>query len=283
MDLRTLAEGDRPAIHQTFLAAFADYAVPANFDRPTLDRLMARRGAELGASVAAFDGTRMVAVMVTAVREHERRLSAYDVFTGVRPEYRGKQLAGRLFEAARGPLADRGANRFLLEVIRTNTAAIRAYEKSGFRIRRDLDCYELGKITAQQVHGVELQIDNGLPDPAWCEWHEHTPSWQNSDASLRSAAEERRLIRARSAGQTVGYAVVFPDSRDLPRLAVHPGWRRRGIGRALAARAVAELDADQPLRVINVDASDTTSTAFFAGLAKADLPRQHEMVLDFER
>ena len=85
----------------------------------------------------------MVAVMATAVREFEGILSAYDTFTGVRPNWRGRRLAGRMFEFAREQLEQRGVRRFLLEVIETNEPAIRAYERAGFTTRRRLECYEL--------------------------------------------------------------------------------------------------------------------------------------------
>ena len=83
------------APHQKLLFLhFGSFSV--DFDFAKLERLMTRRGTDLSVSVGAFDGDRMAAVMATSVREFEGILSAYDTFTGVRPDWRGiSQASGR--------------------------------------------------------------------------------------------------------------------------------------------------------------------------------------------
>lgn len=94
---RLLGAGDRGAIHRTFNAAFADYAMPKQPPREELRRLMVRRGICYELSVGAFDGEAMVAVMATGLDRFADRAIAYDVFTGVSPPYRGRGNAGGLF------------------------------------------------------------------------------------------------------------------------------------------------------------------------------------------
>lgn len=284
MEFRPLDDPDSPAIHSTFLKAFADYAVPANFDGATLERLMVRRGADLAASIGAFDGGSMVAVMAVAVRDFEGILSAYDVFTGVLPSHRGKRLAGRMFDAAKVSLRKRGIRRFLLEVIETNTGAIKAYERAGFVTRRQLNCFEVPAGALRPVGppaGVNIEL-GGSPDwRTWRPWRAWPTSWQNSNASIEATVEEVRILFAHSAGETIGYAVVVPTARDLPQLVVRPDSRRRGVGTALLAEATRQMPEEETLRVINIDATALPDLAFFARFGEASLPAQREMVLDF--
>ncbi|RKZ14601.1 hypothetical protein DRQ53_11145 [bacterium] len=285
MELRYLTDADRPAIHATVLRAFADYEAPVDFDRPRLERLMARRSTDLTASVGAFEKGEMVAVMATAVREFEGVSSAYDVFTGVIDEYRGRGLAGQLFDKARHLLVGRGVHRFILEVIRSNDSAIRAYERAGFATRRLLRCYEISAhelLDTPDPEGVRLQIAAGPPATDYRSWRSWGPSWQNSDDSIDQTVEEVCWIHACVGEECVGYAVLVPVARDLPQLVVREDWRRRGIGRALLRAATARIEPDQPLRVINVDEASGPDNTLFARFAARELPPQHEMELDFE-
>jgi ribosomal protein S18 acetylase RimI-like enzyme len=284
MELRFLDERDRSEVHATFRRAFADYAVDADFDAPTLNRLMARRGADLARSVGAFDGDRMVAVMATAVRRFEGILTAYDVFTGVEPEHRGRGLAGAMLEFARAELGRIGVHRFLLEVIESNSPAIRAYERAGFSTRRRLKCFEVPGNPLPAPAGsspVEIRRTEAADWPRWARWRSWPPSWQNDEDSIDGTSEETVVLRARSGSRDVGFAIVVPSARDLPQLAVHPGWRRRGIGTRLLDAALSELERDSTLRVINVDGEAAPDLSFYGRFGRNSLPAQREMVLEF--
>jgi ribosomal protein S18 acetylase RimI-like enzyme len=285
MELRLLAESDFPMIHETFLDAFADYAVPMDFDADRLHRLMVRRGADLSASVGAFDDGRMVAVMATAVRKFEGVLSAYDTFTGVRPEARGQGLAGRMFDVAREELAGRGVRRFVLEVLQSNTDAIKAYTRAGFSTRRILDCYEVTAEAAPMPavpDTVQIHAPPSIDLERWQGWRDWNPSWQNSDDSVAASVERTVHLEARVAGETIGGAILVPQARDLPQIAVAPDWRRRGVGSALLAEAMRRLESGATLRVINVDASAESDAGFFGCRATKSLPAQFEMILEFD-
>ena len=143
MELRLLQTTDLDDVVGTFQRAFADYIVKLHLDRDALLKMMTRRGADLSLSAGAFENAEMKAVMVVALDHFDGAITAYDVFTGVVPDARGQGLAARLFDVAIPACLQRGAHRFLLEVIEDNEPAVRTYRKMGFNQRRRLRIFTL--------------------------------------------------------------------------------------------------------------------------------------------
>lgn len=289
MELRPLDPRDFDELHRTFVRAFSDYDVPLDVPPDRLRAMMERRGAALDLSVGAFDEGAMVGLMVVALDDHEGRHTAYDVFTGIVPSHRGRGLAGALFDQARPVLRERGAERFLLEVIRSNEAALRAYRRVGFVRTRGFLCFEVGSEGGgggeDRVGGAGgtgagiVVVPSSLAEMEdHRSWGEVRPSWQNAEASLRRAAGWLRVWGARVGDRWAGFAAVDPLARDLPRLFVDPARRRRGVGSALLRRAVEDLGGEA-LRVINVDEAADGALAFLRAHGRASLPAQSEMQL----
>ena len=144
-----LSSIDKAHIHAAFMEAFADYAMDAS--RTTEDALLlraAKNAVDFDASVGVYDGDRLVAFTMIGIDEHAGVSTAYDAGTGVIPDFRGQGWARKMFEHALPTLHERGVECFLLEVLQQNAAAIRAYEKSGFKTIRELRSYagEIGPL-----------------------------------------------------------------------------------------------------------------------------------------
>ncbi len=93
-----------------------------------------QRSLELGVFYGAFDGERLVSVAGThIVSENERIAALGNVMT--HPAYRGRGLATLATNAVCEELLDRGIEMIGLSVSRSNEAAIRVYEKIGFKRR----------------------------------------------------------------------------------------------------------------------------------------------------
>lgn len=272
MDLRTLRADDLDAVIDTFQRAFADYVVDLKLSRDDLVFMMKRRGADLGCSVGAFDGDAMVAVMVVAVDAFEGIPSAYDVFTGVVPEARGRGLARRMFETAMPAVRRRNAERFVLEVITENEAAVHSYVKAGFAERRLLRVFAYDTIEANDRTVDEIPLDEAfrtLPPRS------ARPSWQNSDDSIRRVADQVVALRVAEGGRNVGVAFAVPASRDVPQIHVEDD--RPDVLQALLAAARARNVGQGPLRVVNVDAGAKDFAEALAALADEEYPPQFEM------
>jgi len=78
------------------------------------------------------------------------------------------------------------------------------------------------------------------------------PAWRLRAEFVRQACAQARLAlvaRPKNAPETLAGYLLFtpsPQGAHLARLAVHPAWQGRGVGRALVAEGLAQLRAEDP-------------------------------------
>lgn len=272
IEIRSLAGVGWDALAAAFNAAFADYAVSMALSAEALAAMQRRRGYDAAASVGAFEGGQLAGFALTCL-DGDR---AYNSGTGVVPAHRRGGLARRLVDAVieRAP-----ARRYVLEVIETNAPAIALYRDAGFAPVRRLQCWTFappGGTGAPPPSPPPPDLAPALEDlEALAADADLEPSWQNSLASLRRAAEPFVVLGDPRDG---GAAVVFPASGDLPLLCVRRPDRRRGLGTRLLAAAAAR--AERPLRIINLDERAAGVAAFLDAAGATRTVRQLEMVRD---
>jgi len=261
---RALADGDFDAVVAAFNEAFSDYAVRFSMTAPQLREICTRRAVVFDLSIGAFDGGRLAGFTLNGFDEE----TAYDSGTGVAPSHRRQGLARRMMEQVMPLLRDAGARSYVLEVIESNARAIALYESLGFTTIRTLTCWNYA------TRGSDAAVIRPIADfPD--DFRDVEPTWQNSAAAIRRAADPRIILGAFDGELLTGYAVVFPRTHDLAQLAVRPTHRRRGIGSALLDRASAE--AEGTLRILNVDAGDSGIEAFLRARCAEPFIRQREM------
>ena len=95
-------------------------------------------------------------------------------------------------------LRDRGVDTFVLEVIKDNEPAIRAYRKAGFEVNREFKCFELqvadlrggpSDTDSSQIRPVDRQVVSSLAECA--DW---PPSWENSFAAIHRIQDELIVV-----------------------------------------------------------------------------------------
>ncbi|HEX6161392.1 MAG TPA: GNAT family N-acetyltransferase [Thermoanaerobaculia bacterium] len=237
---RTLTADDFDAVYAAFADAFSDYVVKFSPNREQLTEMLTRRGYVPEASVGLFDDERLVAFTLNGV-EGER---AYDSGTGVVLSHRQQGLGRVVMEASFDALRRQGCTSYVLEVLDNNHKAIELYRGLGFEEIRALQCwtYQWTENDAGRIARAPL------------------PSWQNSDASLARAQDQRVTLGEGS--------VVFLSNGDL----VLRGTLTAGLLREAAAIAL------KPLRIMNVDERDGEVAAFLEGAGAMRTVRQLELV-----
>ncbi len=272
-------------LHSAFLEAFADYAMDASGVTEASLRLRGvKNGVDDELSVGAFDGEKMVGFTLIGVGPWEGKLAAFDAGTGIVREHRGGGLAGQMFDHALPALRARGVSRFLLEVLKDNDPAIRAYEKTGFGITREFVCLRLERPNAVPARPAPAGIDIreiyketvlGMSDCA--DW---TPSWENSFAAIERIPEQLLLRGAFAGDRCVGAVAYSPTFRWVLSLLVERGYRREGIASALLGELIQALPSEtEAISVTNIEAKDEAMIACFGQTGFAPWARQYEMAL----
>ena len=262
MVIRPLTAADFDAVHAAFVAAFGDYVVPLSPTREQLLEMFTRRGWVPEASIAAFDDNQLVAFTLNGVEGNR----AYDTGTGVVPTHSRHGLGRDVMRACYPILREHGCREYGLEVLEANERAYALYLAEGFVVSRGLQCWKF--------EPPSLQASEPPRRPGGLEagrlWWDITPAWQNTTTSITRAKDERVTL-----GNDDGYVIVFPNTGDVPQLAVRPAARRRGLGTRLL-HAAASL-AGKPLRIMNVDERDAGIAAFLERAGATRFVRQLEM------
>jgi ribosomal protein S18 acetylase RimI-like enzyme len=283
---RFLSQELFPRVHETFREAFADYYVDTSgITESILFNRVIKNGVDFETSVGAFDGERMVAVTIVGRDEWKGAPAAYDIGTGVVPGHRGKGLAGGMFDFALPRLRESGVKRFVLEVIQENEPAIKAYERAGFEIAREFDCFKwpLDTVVSRDLPGSPLEIRTAprelLDDiTRHVEWR---PSWENSFSSLRRIPDRLCVYGAYDEGMLAGLLVYYPALNWINTLVVKREYRRRGVATALLVHFAHERPGDRTVvKFVNVDHSDRATLALLEKTGFELHVRQYEMELE---
>lgn len=103
--------------------------------------------------------------------------------------------------------------------------------------------------------------------------------WTRADYERELADLARCFIHlARAEGHIIGYCAFWRifDEAHINNFAVHPAWRRRGIGRALLAHTLAEAAGlGAPKATLEVRAGNTVAIALYeaGGFVRAGVRR----------
>jgi ribosomal protein S18 acetylase RimI-like enzyme len=285
--LKLLSQNDLPIIHQTFMAAFADYVHDVNQVTETIfTNRMIKNGVNFETSVGVFDQGEMVGFTLVGLDDFGDCFAAFDAATGITKPHRGQGLAKAMFDFVVPTLRAKGVERFYLEVIQTNDPAVRAYQKAGFTITRELDSFEihfenenLDQVTERNIEICTIpKSDLGMVADFF-DWH---PSWENSISSIRRIPDKMLLLSALVQGQLVGFLAYYPMLNWILSLAIHKSFRRQKIGTTLLAHLKAKIGAQFPTtKIVNVEHTDDGMIRFLQTVGFEFAFNQFEMKLDF--
>jgi GNAT superfamily N-acetyltransferase len=131
----TLDTLDRPALVGAFNLVYEQYVVPAVASEEWMERHIESNDIWLSRSPLWLDDDgAVVGLALLGARELRGWVGGF----GIAPGWRGRGLSHRLIEDVVATARDAGLRTLQLEVITTNTAAARTYERAGFKPTRDL-------------------------------------------------------------------------------------------------------------------------------------------------
>lgn len=270
-------------VYPTFVEAFADYVIDMSYMSEDSFRNRAiKNGLDLESSVGAFEGERMVGFTLVGLDEWQGGRAAFDIATGLIPAYRERAIARAMFEVSRPLVHEKGAERFVLEVLQENEPAIRAYSKAGFEIVREFDCYQASPRDIVFDKRLDLSLEWGPLERAqldeFAEWLDWPPSWENSLSSLRRIPDDLLLVAAWSDGKPMGVVGYYPGLAWITTLVVDRRRRKHGVATELLRRLVERMEGRAaPIKIVNVLHDDVALGNFLRRRGFSIYARQYEM------
>jgi ribosomal protein S18 acetylase RimI-like enzyme len=281
-ECRFLSEMHFDALYATFTEAFSDYVFPFALTEKQFRNHINLNGVDLERTAGCFEGGKLVGFSLNGFGKWQGHETVYDAGTGVIPAARRKGVSEAMFDMMLPRLQADGVTQCLLEVVTTNTGAIRLYEKLGFKPVRELallQCDGAVKPTASRPNDVVIeQID----EPDWekiSSYRDGRPSWQNSDDALRRCINIKRVLGAFVDGNCVGYLIFSVNFGRMAQMAVDPKYRNRGIGTLLLQRMQEMTLSGYSIQIINLDNSLDEAMRFFRDRGFYERLVQYEMVL----
>ncbi|RIA08890.1 ribosomal protein S18 acetylase RimI-like enzyme [Flavobacteriaceae bacterium MAR_2010_72] len=139
-----------------FLQAFENYYVEFPKDKDYFKQRWEMSNIDYALSYGMFDEDQLVGFILHGIEERDNHLTAFNLATGVLPNYRGKKITKSIYEFAINDLIEKGISKCQLEVITKNTFAIKAYQSIGFNITKKYKCFA-GKINSNNQHHFDLK------------------------------------------------------------------------------------------------------------------------------
>ena len=276
MEIKDLENIELEKLVSVINLSFSDYIVPLQMTLELLKSKIVAEDIQLKLSTGVFDGDKIVGCMLHGLRDSDQGRVVYNAATGVISDYRGRGLVREMYTYLLPELKKLQVKKMMLEVITGNHAAIKAYEKMGYKVARKLDCFT-GKLDIKKNTSIStLKEIDSFNWAAFLSFRDIIPSWQNAVQSLENSKEHCRTIGAFSDELLVGYAIFNPASGKINQFAVAGAYRRKGIGSQLFSY-INEFVKQQDVYVYNVDHTAVAAIGFLKSLGLREKIAQFEM------
>lgn len=287
IEIRFLKNKNFTEVYSTSREAFSDYALNmSNLTDKILYNRALKNGISFESSVAAFENDQMVGYTLVGIGPWKNTVSAYDISTGIIKPFRGQGIANQMFDFILKKLQSKGIHKFVLEVLQNNTPAIKTYEKVGFYIVREFDCFQLEfnkkKTFEKKVKNLQIQSVQKDQLSSFQDFLDWPPSWENSFAAIQRIPDEVVLLSAAHENRPGGLLAYYPALNWMMCLAVDKPIRRSGIATELLSSLIEKIQDKVPLiKLVNVLHTDDGTIQFISRMGFEKYTSQYEMELEF--
>lgn len=208
MIVKDLTTTSIDSLVSVLLKAFENYFVPMPSDVKYWQSRFIAAGVDWRHSYGVFDKEELVAFIIHGVGNYNNKLTAYNTGTGVIDSHRGKSLVDKMYEVAIPSFRKAGISNCVLEVIQENKRAIKVYNRIGFEIIKNYQCYK--GIVVGETDAIIDQIEKKeVPDNPFGQ--NQSFAWDNSNESvLRGRAIYDTYQVFNNQLETIGYFSINP-------------------------------------------------------------------------
>lgn len=270
-------------LHKTFVDAFFDYAVDMSYMTTNVIQSRAiKNGYDPESSVGVFENENLVGFTLVGIDKHIEKPAAFDIMTGIIKDYRGQGIASQMFDFIKPTLKKKKIQQFFLEVLKENDAAIRAYQKTGFKITRSLECFILDtknfKPTQESRIPLKYKKLNSADIDDFETFADWPPSWENSFNAIKRIPDETNIIGAEYSINKVGLIVYFPLVNWIMALQIDPKYRKMGVGSALIAELIDTIKGEtEQIKFLDIQSEDEDLINFLKASGFELMTSQYEM------
>lgn len=280
MQIKTLKNLPVEKLTYLFNEAFADYFVKITLTPEILTEKIHAEDVLLDKSVGVFSDEKPVGFVLHAVRTINGEKVAYNAGTGIIPEFRGNNLTVKMYKYILPALLGFGVKKVVLEVMEQNLAAIKSYSKVGFEKSINLECFK-GKIQNKNIN-KEITLkkesnDKILKLNAFWDWQ---PSWQHANRSVVQSNLYKTFFGYLNES-LVCYASIIPKTGRVAQFAVHPNFRKTGIGTSLFIHL--SKICPKGISLINIDGRNDGTIKFLKKMGLNNFLRQYKMELKLNK
>lgn len=282
-NLRTLEDSGKSQLFRCFQRSFSDYPVSFNITQEQFIRKFIKRlNIRLDLSVGAFVGNQLTGFIFTSIDHYRGLHTAYNGGTGVIPSLRGKGLTYNMYQFLIPQLKETGVKQCLLEVLRQNKSAQKAYQRVGFTTTVTLKCFKRKEEDPINLKPGEVFQISWVQQPDWPLYEtfsNFSPCFLDTPQLLSHILAELKIIEAKDQlGRTVGYAIYSPNTGRISQFAVDKKVRRKGIGRSMF-KFITNLSPAPTYTVMNIPSGETAIIKFLKKLGFQNEIDQYEMLM----
>lgn len=125
--------------------SFSDYEIPLQLEENDLKYRWLEANVRFDLSCGVYVDNKLVGIVINAADYLDEKLVAFDLMTGIIPEHQGKKLLNNMLEFSKISFKKAGVKTYYLEVLQSNERAIHVYERLGFSISNEFNCF-MGEI-----------------------------------------------------------------------------------------------------------------------------------------
>ncbi|HFA51193.1 MAG TPA: GNAT family N-acetyltransferase [Bacteroidetes bacterium] len=280
MKIKTTPLSDTPLseITRCFNEAFSDYFVKFNATEEYLRTRWKGARVDYNLSFGYFVDGHMRGFIMHGIDFHEGRLTAFNCATGIEPPYRGKGILGEIYKTAIAALKKHGVQSSLLEVISINKKAIRAYEKTGFKIRNGLlHCFKnQPKINIETNKEIKFYKTKNPDYKKYKPFRDYAPTWEMTSKAFAVFPGEFDFWEMKLKDELIGYLIIAPKTGLVQQFAINKKYRKKGFGKMLFQNTVNNYEN---IRVNNVPESAEATVGFLKSTGMENHIDQYEMVM----
>jgi ribosomal protein S18 acetylase RimI-like enzyme len=236
--------------------SFKDYVSPFKLSKEELQAKIICDKIDLNLSFGIYNLNRLVGFILHSVNKEQS--IAYNAGTGIVSNARNKGNLTKSYKIIKSILSKNGIKNLVHEVRVINDNAIKAYQKNGFKINRELAVY-IGDISENNLSNrISIIKSNTKTEPKnFINEFDYSPSWLNSIEQIEFTKVDVYLAKINN--KIVGFLIYKPQSKRLLQIFIIKKFRRLKIGTTLLQYI---RSINERLLIVNVHNNDETKKFF---------------------